>query len=135
MTIFGGSTLLGGGSFAEAESEAHRFVQAEFAEPWRHRPMMSAGPNAQQVVDPSRPVSDIKAIFEWEAKDINLRNDHVAVSSRTPKLTIHNCTLTRIRRRDVFERCADGAQFEARTVHRDGLSGIEVELVELGVQG
>lgn len=134
MSIFGGSTLLGGASFYAAEAESHMAIQAELAEAFVYRPMKSPSVNEQQVPDPSRPVQSVTAIFEWEAREINLRTDHLKVASRTPCLMLHTCTLYHLRRRDVFERCVDGSLFEVRVINRDGLSGIKVEMIQLGIQ-
>lgn len=134
MAIFGGASMFGGAGYYTSEAEAHAIIQDELAEAWLYRPMKTQGVNFPQVPDTTRRSVIVRGIFEWEAKDVNLRVEHAQVSSRAPCITFHTCSIYSIRRRDVFVRELDGSEFEVKEVRRDGVSGVKVEMIQLGVQ-
>lgn len=122
-------------SFAQAEAKSHSQIQDEFSTQWRFYPS-TRKPNYSPVPDPTRAVQVIRATFFWLDKNQRLGLKESAVVSRTPHLSIHRDEMIGVPRlADVFMRCCDGVSFEVTLVSRDGLTGLLVELVQLGTQG
>ena len=133
MILRGKSVLLADHGFYAAESDAHFIVQDEFGELFVITPM-AIRPNFSPAPDSSRPIFSAVGVFEWLEKDISLHLEKIQISSRTPCVTFHRCDLGSIRRGDVLTRCAGSETFEVKEAMRDGLSGMKVELIQLGIQ-
>jgi hypothetical protein len=119
--------------FAGAEHAAHQRIDDEFAELFIHRPVVNR-PNFQAEPDPTAPPQAVMAVFIWEAADQRLGLAEVRVDSRTPCLIIDRYQLAIMPKRgDRFTRDCGKTEFEVTKVHPDGLSGLKVELVQLGV--
>ena len=133
MVQFGGkwANRLAGG-FAHAEAISHGHIDDETGEFFLHQPMIRR-PNWPQTEDPDRKILTIRASFFWEHSDQRLGMEEVKVATRKPKLIIMRCNLKqKVLIGDVFTRECDGTTFEAHAPEKDGLSGIEVCLTQLG---
>lgn len=119
-------------TFDEAEATAHIGLQAEYGSLWTHMPMVRK-PNASPRPDPNKPPYDLSAVFSWEARDIKLGMEDAGVSSRDPKLTVHVGALRfPVLAGDQFQQKSTGLFFEVTNPQKDGLSGIEIDIVQLG---
>lgn len=120
--------------FAQAEATSHSEIQDEFAEPFLFQPMVTR-PNFPPCPDSSRGRQLVRVTFFWDNHDQKLGMREAAIVSRKPMGSIHKGEMAgQPRRGDTFTRQADGETFEVTKVERDGLTGIMVEFVQLGVQ-
>ena len=120
--------------YKAAEAEGHDIALDEFGEAFTHIPMV-ARPNYSPAPDASREARDVRAVFSWRSREVQLGHKETHVISRIPTLffkenparpiIVHRC--------DVFERHADGLVFEVHGVKPDGMRGVVVELVQLGL--
>ena len=119
--------------FQQAEAKSHSLIQDEFAEPFIFQPMVTR-PNWPPTPDATRSRRVIRATFFWDAHDARLGMKETKVISRKPMLSISRCDLPSCKRGDTFTRCATGDGFEVTSAEKDGLTGLSIELVQLGVQ-
>lgn len=119
-------------SFDEHEVIAHSDIADEFAEMWVHISTVKK-PNYGPQEDKTKPQYMLPAIFENEAKSIRLGLEETNISSRDPTLYVQRCVLEReIINGDWFQRCRSGDLYQVVDVKKDGASGVEVALTQLG---
>lgn len=120
--------------FGDAEAASHAAIQDEFAELFIWNPM-ERRPNWPAIPDTTRTVQCVRATFFWEHHDQRLGLKEAHIVSRVPKLSIHRDEMIGVpRQADLFTRRYDGNAYEVTKVERDGLTGIMLELVQLGIQ-
>lgn len=120
-------------SFDEMEAIAHAELQEEFGSEWAYTPMV-AKPNLPPQPDTTRvAVPRLIGTFGWQSKDVKLGLQEVEIASREPCLFLHrDCAPQGMRKDDRFTRLNDGLLFRIVKVDKDGYSGIEVQLEQLG---
>jgi hypothetical protein len=120
-------------SFDELEAKAHEEIDQHVGDMWTHIPTVSR-PNYPSAPDPSKPPYMLVAKFCFEPRDVRLGLEQSGVVSNDPTLTIHRCQLRyAVNRGDRFERCSTGVAYEVTSAQPDTVSGILVNLVQLGV--
>lgn len=125
-----------GATFRELEADAHLEIQEHFADEllWQFVPMVIK-PNFPPQPDSSRKSVDVQGVFSWRSKDVAIGLEEMKVSSRDPYLTIHaNCCPPDIRRGDQFWRRDQPSIFEVVQTQKDGYSGVDVLLMQIGRQ-
>lgn len=123
--------------FDVAEAHSHALIQGEFGDWWEHRPMEKLGNvNGSTVVpDRTRPCYTLIATFTWDTREARLGMKEARVVDRKPLLFINKNDLqTGVQRGDWFIRQSSGIAFEVVKIEKDGLTGIEAFLNELGVK-
>jgi hypothetical protein len=102
------------------------------AEPLIVQPMIRK-PNNQSVEDPERDVFTTCGIFGWRAK-VSLSSNGAPVESRDPKFSIRYEMLAdrKLKLADRVTRECTGETFEITKVRDDGVSRVEVMVVQLG---
>ena len=121
-------------TYDDLEDEAHANLQDEFADMWLFTPL-AVKPNMTPQRDVARAEQFVYGVFSWLPKQVGMYLDEMQVSSRDPMLTLRrNCAPAEIKQKDRFTRRKGGLLFEVTDVRRDGLSGIEIDLVQLGRQ-
>jgi hypothetical protein len=94
---------------------------------------MLARPNYSPQPDPKKPPYSLSAVFSWESRMVKLGMEDMGVSSRDPKLYVRVCDLKfPVNTRDQFQQCSTGLLFEVTNPQKDGLSGMEIDLVQMG---
>lgn len=120
------------GGFSHAEVLSHGHIDAENGEWFLHKPMVRK-PNYPQMEDPDRQVVRLRATFMWEYHSQRLGMSEIQVATRKPKIIVNRCNLKQpIKAQDILVRECDGTMFEAHAPEKDGLSGIEICLTQLG---
>jgi len=121
-------------SFAEIESEAHAELDDAYAEMWTHIKTVSR-PNYPSAPDRKRPAYMLLAKFTREPRGVKIGLEESSVSSNDPGIVIQACNLKYpVDRGDRFQRCATGDFYEVTNSNHDTVSGIIVDLVQLGLQ-
>ncbi len=125
-------SLLSPGSWFDAEAQSLRDSIDEFGE-WFTLVPCCQEPNMPSTPDPSRRSVDFRAVFEREGKMVKIGGEEVDVSSRDPVITLLRCDVPyEIRRADRLKHRITGELFEITNPLKDGLSGIKLDVVQLG---
>lgn len=83
--------------------------------------------------DPERPATRIRAVFEREADTVKLGSESAPISSRDPRLTVALSEMPyEIAGHDRLTHVATGEVFEITDTRKDGLSGMCLEVVQIG---
>lgn len=128
------SSLFKGSSWFDAEAGAHRGILDEFGETLLFQPF-ARKPNQMSTPDNSRPTFTVQAVFERMARQVGLKLEETTVSTRELTLHILVCDLLcPVRQADRFTLCETGEVFEVTDTNKDGVSGVAIRLVQLGVQ-
>ncbi|RNJ49365.1 hypothetical protein D1O30_06895 [Methylocystis hirsuta] len=119
-------------SFEEFEAKAHAEIDQHVGDMWTHVSTVSR-PNYPSAPDPSKPAYMLVAKFCYEPRDVRLGLEQAGVVSNDPTLTIHRGQLRYlVNRGDRFQRCSTGLLYEVTSAQPDTVSGILVNLVQLG---
>jgi hypothetical protein len=119
-------------SWFDEEAISTQGIVEEFGEKFTLQPYKTGGVNFPRVPDPTRSGYDFLAVFELTPKDLSLGMGEVKVSTRSPCLTALICDVPGIRQGDRVVRQLNGETFEVTEPKPDGLSGIEIHVVQLG---
>jgi hypothetical protein len=119
-------------SWFDEEAQATQGIVEEFGEEFTLQPYKSGGANFPRVVDLSRKGYDFQAVFERTPKEVGLGMEEVNVSTSSPCLTALICDVPGIQQGDRVLRKLNGELFEITDVKPDGLSGVEMPVVQLG---
>jgi hypothetical protein len=123
-----------GSTFDDAEAQSHRDIVNEFSDAWVHI-STRAKPNYGPIPDPEKPEYGISLVFQWLPRHVMLGMEDAGVSTRDPKLSGMLCDFRYPpKRQDWFRRCSTGEVFQATEINRDGVSGVEIDLVQQGRQ-
>src|SRR4051794_29305345 len=120
------------GSFFDAEAMSLRDIIEEYGESFTFMPFRTMQVNFPTGPDATRPTYDFKAVFERDAKNISVGMEEVKVSTRHLCVTALVCDLPTIRQGDRLRHKLTGELFEVTDPRPDGLSGIEIRMVQLG---
>lgn len=120
------------GSWFDDEAVSLRGSIEEFGEAFTCFPHTTQRINFPTVPDPSRPAYDFEGVFERDAKDVTLGLGEVNVSTRHLCVTALVCDVPGIAQGDRLQHHDTGEMFEITDTRPDGLSGIELRMVQLG---
>lgn len=120
------------GSWFDAEALSLSEIIEEFGEAFTCFPFTVKRINFPTTPDPTRPTIDFMAVFDREAKDVSLGLQEVNVSTRHLCVTALVCDVPNIAQGDRLQHKLTGELFEITDARPDGLSGIELRLVQLG---
>lgn len=121
-------------SFFDAEAQSLQEVIEEFGEQFRYAPYRTMQVNFPTGPDPTRPSHDFDAVFERNPKNLMLGLEEVRVSTRHLCLTTLVCYAPHVRQGDRITHKLTNEMFEVTDVKPDGMSGVEISLVQLGRQ-
>ncbi len=128
------SLLLPVKSWFDDEAESNRANIEEFGEWLTFTPTIRR-PNQQSAIDPSRQSFSLQAVFERQAKMLGLGMEETKVSTRELCLHALLCDLKCVvRQADQFTLCTTRELFEVTNTEKDGVSGIAIHLIQLGIQ-
>ena len=119
-------------SWFDDEAIATQGIVEEYGERFTLQPFKSGGVNFPRVIDLSRSGYDFLAAFELAPKDVSLGLEETKVSTRSPCLTALICDVPGIQQGDRLVRKLNGELFEITDIKPDGLSGVEIHVVQLG---
>lgn len=119
-------------SWFDDEARSTQGIVEEFGEMFTLQPFRSGGANFPKVPDTTRVGYDFMAAYEQTPKELSLGMQEVKVSTRSPCLTALICDAPGIRQGDRLLRHLNGELFEVTDPKPDGLSGIEIHVVQLG---
>lgn len=120
-------------SWFEDEAESLRSIIHEYGEAFTLTPYAVAQVNFTPTRDLSRPVCEFDAIFDRQAKDVNLGLGEVRVSTRDPCITAMACDIPyETEQGDRLTHKLTGEEFEITDSRPDGLSGVEFRVVQVG---
>lgn len=127
------SSSLPGRSWFEDEAQSTANQIAEFGEDFEVQPHTQR-PNMPSCPDLTRPTTRwLRAVFEREGRNVKAGEDGLPISSRDPIITYLRCDLPyEVRRSDRLVHRITGEVFEVTNPVKDGLSGVRLEVVQLG---
>lgn len=120
------------GSWFGAEAGSLREIIEEFGEEFICYPHTVQRINFPTVPDPSRPAYEFRGVYERDAKDVTLGLGEAVVSTRHLCVTALACDTSGIAQGDRLQHKDTGELFELTDVRPDGLSGVELRMVQLG---
>lgn len=128
------SSLFKANSWFDAEADAHRGILDEFGETLLFQPF-ARKPNQMATPDATRPTFTVPAVFERMARQVGLKLEETTISTRELVLHVLVCDLQCVvRQGDRFTLCETREVFEVTDTNKDGVSGMAIRLVQLGVQ-
>ena len=130
------------GSWFDAEAESLRNIILEYGEKFTLAPFRVMQVNFPTGPDTTRAGYDFWAVYERDAKNIPLGLEEVTVSTRHLCVTALVCDVPNVRQGDRLTHVpgarrgdmTPGEVFEITDVRPDGLSGVEMRMVQLGRQ-
>jgi hypothetical protein len=122
------------GSWFDAEKQSLAEIIEEFGEPFTLTPYRTAQVNFPTSPDPARTAFDFSAVFERDAKNVSLGMEEVSISTRHLCLTALVCDVPYVKQGDRILHKLTGEVFEVTDPRPDGISGIEMRMVQLGRQ-
>lgn len=128
------------GSWFDAEAQGFLDILTEFGELFTRTPYRIMQVNFPTGPDATRNTIQFWGVFDREAKDVNVGMEDVRVSTRHLCVTTLVCNIPDARQGDRLThipgaRWGDmtpGETFELTDVRPDGLSGVEMRMVQLG---
>lgn len=120
------------GSWFDSEAQSLRELIEEYGESFNCFPHTTQRINFPTVPDPSRPSYSFDGIFERDAKNVALGLGEVTVSTRHLCVTALACDAPGIAQGDRLQHLDTSELFEITEVRPDGLSGVELRMVQLG---
>lgn len=120
------------GSWFDAEAQSLADNIQEFGEQFTLQPYRVMKVNFPSGPDPTRKAYSFWAVFERDAKEMSLGMQEVTVSTRHLCVTALVCDVPDIRQSDRLTHLLTGELFELTDVKPDGLSGVEMRMVQLG---
>lgn len=120
------------GSWFDAEAQSLQDIIDEYGECFTSQPFRVMQVNFPTGPDPTRKPRTFKAVFERDAKNIALGMENVTVSTRHLCVTALVCDVPDARQGDRLTHMLTGELFELTDVRPDGLSGVEMRMVQLG---
>jgi hypothetical protein len=120
------------GSWFDAEALSLRETIEEFGEQFKLQPFRVMKVNYPTTPDLSRRPYTFWAVFERDAKDVSLGLENVNVSTRHLCVTGLVCDIPDAQQGDRLTHLLTGELFELTDVRPDGLSGVEMRMVQLG---
>lgn len=122
------------GNWFDAEAQSLRELIEEYGEEFDCFPHTTQRINFPTVPDPSRPSYSFYGVYERDAKNVALGLGEVTVSTRHLCVTALTCDVPGIAQGDRLQHKDTGELFEVTDPRPDGLSGIELRMVQLGRQ-
>lgn len=127
-------------SWFDDEAQTLRNTIDEFGERFALTPYRVMQVNFSASPDPARRSCDFWAVYERDAKDVAVGMEEVRISTRHLCVTAMVCDVPNIRQGDRlthfprarFGDMTPGEVFEVTDARPDGLSGIEIRMVQLG---
>lgn len=120
------------GSWFDAEAMSLQESINEFGECFVIQPFRTMQVNFPTSADPTRKQRSFSAVFERDAKNMSVGMQEVTVSTRHLCVTALVCDIPDVRQGDRLTHLLTGEMFELTDVRPDGLSGVELRMVQLG---